>query len=58
MRRYRRRYRQARCSQVRPAPTRFLPDFANGDTLVLKTTTGGVTTTNTLSFYTGAAPLQ
>lgn len=30
--------------------------FANGDTLVLKTTTGGVTTTNTLSFYTGAAP--
>jgi flagellar hook protein FlgE len=30
--------------------------FASGDTLVLKTTTGGVTTTNTISFYTGAAP--
>jgi len=37
--------------------TNSLPaGFANGDTLVLKTTTGGVTTTNTLSFYTGAAP--
>ncbi|MDI4231874.1 MULTISPECIES: flagellar hook-basal body complex protein [unclassified Bradyrhizobium] len=30
--------------------------FASGDTLVLKTTTGGVTTTKTISFYTGAAP--
>jgi flagellar hook protein FlgE len=30
--------------------------FASGDTLVLKTTNGGVTTTNTISFYTGAAP--
>lgn len=30
--------------------------FASGDTLVLKTTTGGVSTTNTISFYTGAAP--
>jgi flagellar hook protein FlgE len=39
------------------AGTNSLPaGFANGDTLVLKTTTGGVTTTNTLSFYTGAAP--
>lgn len=28
--------------------------FANGDTLVLKTTSAGVTTTKTLSFYTGA----
>jgi flagellar hook protein FlgE len=37
--------------------TNSLPaGFANGDTLVLKTTTGGVTTTNTLSFYTGVAP--
>ena len=37
--------------------TNSLPaGFANGDTLVLKTTTGGVTTTNTLSFYTGPAP--
>ncbi|WP_027578891.1 flagellar hook-basal body complex protein [Bradyrhizobium sp. Ai1a-2] len=30
--------------------------FASGDTLVLKTTNGGVTTTKTISFYTGAAP--
>jgi flagellar hook protein FlgE len=30
--------------------------FASGDTLVLKTTTGSVTTTNTIAFYTGAAP--
>jgi flagellar hook protein FlgE len=30
--------------------------FASGDTLVLKTTSGGVTTTKTISFYTGAAP--
>ncbi|WP_028162242.1 flagellar hook-basal body complex protein [Bradyrhizobium elkanii] len=30
--------------------------FASGNTLVLKTTTGGVTTTDTISFYTGAAP--
>ncbi|MDP1583427.1 MAG: flagellar hook-basal body complex protein [Bradyrhizobium sp.] len=37
--------------------TNSLPaGFADGDTLVLKTITGGVTTTNTLSFYTGAAP--
>jgi flagellar hook protein FlgE len=39
------------------AGTNSLPaGFANGDTLVLKTTALGVTTTNTLSFYTGAAP--
>ncbi|NVN84711.1 MAG: flagellar hook-basal body complex protein [Rhodopseudomonas sp.] len=30
--------------------------FSSGDTIVLKTTTGGVTTTNTIQFYTGAAP--
>jgi flagellar hook protein FlgE len=30
--------------------------FASGDTLVLKTTATGVTTTNTIQFYTGTAP--
>lgn len=30
--------------------------FANNDTLILKTTNTGVTTTNTIQFYTGAAP--
>ena len=41
------------------AGTNSLPaGFANGDTLVLKTTTGGVTTTNTLSFYTGGRLLR
>src|SRR6201990_1333947 len=37
--------------------TNSLPaGFANGDTLVLKTPPAGVTTTKTISFYTGAAP--